>query len=112
MSSRVSRRPTDLDGLRVSSSEFADDDADELARSFSALADPTRLRLLSVLANAETGEVCSCDLATLVGRAQPTVSHHLRLLFEAGLVERQKRATNVWYRVVPERLEELRSTLL
>jgi ArsR family transcriptional regulator len=82
-----------------------------LARGFSALADPVRLRLLSLLADAEAGEVCVCDLTAPVGKSQPTVSHHLKILADAGLVTGDKRGRWVWYRIVPERLAQLRATL-
>ncbi|MFA5885431.1 MAG: metalloregulator ArsR/SmtB family transcription factor [Acidimicrobiia bacterium] len=85
--------------------------ADELAAVFKVLADPARLRLLSMVASASTGETCACDLVEPVGRSQPTVSHHLSLLVEAGLLEREKRGRWAWYRVVPERLEAVREAL-
>ena len=85
--------------------------ARELADAFAVLADPVRLRLLSLIASQPGGEVCACQLAGPLGRAQPTVSHHLKVLFEAGLVDRQRRGTWIWYRVRPERLEPLRATL-
>jgi ArsR family transcriptional regulator, arsenate/arsenite/antimonite-responsive transcriptional repressor len=86
-------------------------DAEQLARAFAALGDPIRLRLLSIIASCSDGEVCACDLTEPVGRSQPTVSHHLKILFEAGLVDRDKRGLWVWYRVVPERLADLRVVL-
>ena len=86
-------------------------EAGELARGFAALADPARLRLFSLIAAQPEGEVCACALVEPLGRSQPTVSHHLRILYEAGLVDREKRGTWVWYRARPERLEALRSTL-
>jgi ArsR family transcriptional regulator len=95
----------------VRSTRFDEDDAAELARFFAALADPVRLRLFSLIASEQTGEVCACDLVEPVGRSQPTVSHHLKVLREAGLVTSKKRGTWVWYRAVPERLEQLRATL-
>jgi ArsR family transcriptional regulator len=82
-----------------------------LAAGFAALADPVRLRLLSLLASADAGEVCVCDLTDPVGKSQPTVSHHLKILAEAGLVVGDKRGRWVWYRIVPERLAGLRDTL-
>lgn len=85
--------------------------AEALATAFAALADPARLRLLSLIGSAESGEVCGCDLVEPIGRSQPTVSHHLKVLFEAGLVAREKRGVWVWYRVVPGRFEELRAAL-
>jgi ArsR family transcriptional regulator, arsenate/arsenite/antimonite-responsive transcriptional repressor len=81
-----------------------------LARSFAALSDPIRLRLLSFVASART-EVCACDLVEPSGRSQPTVSHHMKILVDAGLVSREKRGLWVWYRVVPERLDALRAVL-
>lgn len=84
----------------------AEADADELARVFAALADPVRLRLFSLIANA--GEVCACDLLGPVGRSQPTVSHHTKVLADAGLVVGEKRGRWVWWSIVPERVELLR----
>jgi ArsR family transcriptional regulator len=84
--------------------------ADVLARSFAALADPVRLRLLSYIASAGN-EVCACDLLEPSARSQPTVSHHMKILFEAGLITRDKRGPWVWYRAVPERLDALRAAL-
>jgi ArsR family transcriptional regulator len=86
-------------------------DAAELARGFAALADPARLRLFSLIAAQPEGEVCACGLVEPLGRSQPTVSHHLRVLYEAGLVDREKRGTWVWYRPVPGRVEALRAAL-
>ena len=85
--------------------------AGELARRFAALADPVRLQLLSLLATSGDGAVCACDLVEPVGKSQPTVSHHLKVLREAGLVTSEKRGTNVWYAVVPAALESLREAL-
>jgi ArsR family transcriptional regulator, arsenate/arsenite/antimonite-responsive transcriptional repressor len=84
-------------------------DAAELAAGFAALADPTRLRLLSLVAQAD--EVCSCDLTEPLQRSQPTVSHHTSILAEAGLITGEKRGRWVYWRVVPERLAQLQRTL-
>ena len=86
-------------------------DAQTLSRQFAALADPVRLRLVSLLATAELGAVCACDLVEPVGRSQPTVSHHLKVLADAGLITGERRGRNVWYAVVPAALEALRSAL-
>ena len=75
-------------------------EADELAQAFAALADPIRLRLLSFIAAA--GEVCSCDLLVPLDRSQPTISHHTKVLAEAGLIRGEKRGRWVWWSVVPE----------
>lgn len=85
--------------------------AAELASIFKTLGDPARLRLLSLIAAAPEGEVCACDLVAPVGRAQPTVSHHLGVLVDAGLLQREKRGRWAWYRLVPGRLEEIRGAL-
>lgn len=86
-------------------------DAEELAGLFKVLADPARLRLLSLVAAGADGEACACDLVEPVGKSQPTVSHHLSLLVDAGLLTREKRGKWAWYRVVPERLASLREAL-
>ncbi len=86
-------------------------EAEVLASGFKVLADPIRLRLLSLIANAPGGEVCICDLVEPVGRSQPTVSHHLSILVDAGLVARDQRGKWAWVRVVPERLAVLRDAL-
>ncbi len=84
-------------------------DADELATAFKVVADPVRLRLLSLIAQA--GEICSCDLVGPIGKSQPTISHHMSVLTDAGLVHREKRGKWAWYSVVPERLAVLRDAL-
>jgi ArsR family transcriptional regulator len=84
--------------------------AERLAAWFSVLADPTRLRLFSLIATA--GEACAaCDLAEPLGVSQPTVSHHLKVLRDAGLVDSEKRGRWVYYQAVPERLEILSRTI-
>lgn len=90
--------------LRV---ELDEADAEELAAVMKALADPVRLRLVSTVANAESGEVCACDLPALLGRSQPTMSHHLGLLVQAGILEREQRGKWAWFRLRHERLEQL-----
>lgn len=86
-------------------------DAVELAHGFSALADPARLRVLSILAAAPQGEVCVCDLVEPLGKSQPTVSHHLKILSEAGLVHGDRRGKWVWYSLNRARLAELQATI-
>jgi ArsR family transcriptional regulator, arsenate/arsenite/antimonite-responsive transcriptional repressor len=86
-------------------------EAADLAAAFKVLADPVRIRLLSLIANAESGEVCACDLVGPLGRSQPTVSHHLSVLTEAGLLVREKRGRWAWFRVQPQRLAVLRDAL-
>lgn len=86
-------------------------DAAELASGFSALADPVRLRALSIIAASPGGEVCVCDFVEPLGKSQPTVSHHLKILSEAGLVQSDRRGKWVWYSLNRERLSELRATI-
>ncbi len=83
----------------------------ELAEALKVLADPARLRLLSIIAGSSGGEACACDLTEPLGRSQPTVSHHLSTLVDAGFLTREKRGRWAWFAVVPERLEMLRSAL-
>jgi len=85
--------------------------ADELAAAFKVLADPVRLRLLSLIAAAPAGTACSCDLEEPVGKSQPTVSHHLSLLADAGLITKEKVGRWVTCTIVPERLAVLRDAL-
>ena len=85
--------------------------AQELSGLLKVLADPARLRILSTIAAHKDHEACVCEFPGPLGLSQPTVSHHLRVLYEAGLVDREKRGTWVWYRARPERLEAMRSTL-
>jgi ArsR family transcriptional regulator len=81
--------------------------AAELADALKVLADPARLRLLSLVAAAGGGEACACDLVEPLGRSQPTVSHHLAALVEAGFLTREKRGRWAWYRVETDRLREV-----
>ena len=110
----ASRRTAVLDPIACCSPVRSDsldaDQAELLAQSFAALADPIRLRLLSFVASAED-EVCACDLVEPSGRSQPTVSHHMKILVDAGLVTREKRGLWVWYSAVPDRLDALRAVL-
>ena len=93
----------------LSAAPLAESEAVELARVFAALADPVRLRLLSLVADG--GEVCSCDLEIPLGKSQPTISHHTKALAEAGLLTGEKRGRWMMWRVVPERLKALRAAL-
>ena len=87
-------------------------DAERLARTMKALADPARLRLLSIVAASEGQEACVCDLIEPVGLSQPTVSHHLKILTESGFLSRSKRGTWAYYKLVPESLDGIARTLL
>jgi ArsR family transcriptional regulator, arsenate/arsenite/antimonite-responsive transcriptional repressor len=93
----------------VLAAPLAERDAVELAQMFAALADPVRLRLLSLVAAA--GEVCSCDLEHPLGKSQPTISHHTKALADAGLIVGEKRGRWMWWSIVPGRLTDLRTAL-
>jgi ArsR family transcriptional regulator len=95
----------------VMSAPLDDGQAAELAAGFSALGDPVRLKLLALLASSPGGEVCVCDLVGPVGKSQGTVSHHLKILGEAGLVVGDRRGKWVWYSVIPDRLEALQQAI-
>ena len=97
---------TPVVGVALSASE-----AEDLAGVLKAVAEPTRLRLLSLVAAHEGGEACVCDLTEPVGLSQPTVSHHLKVLVDAGLVTRDKRGVWAYYRLVPERLAQVSQAL-
>ena len=88
------------------------DQAERLARIFKALSDPTRVRLLSLIAATEGGEACICDLTAPVGLSQPTVSHHMKQLADAGLVSREQRGKWAYYRVVEDALRTVATALL
>lgn len=95
----------------VRTAQLDEAQAELVAKAFAALSDPVRLRLLSYVAAAGGEEVCACDLGEIVDRSQPTVSHHMKILHDAGLIAREKRGLWVWYRIVPERLEALGAVL-
>ena len=85
--------------------------AQHLSGVLKALADPARLRLINLVATHEGGEACVCELTGPIGLRQPTVSHHLKVLVDAGLLEREKRGQWAYYRLVPAALDEVRTAL-
>ena len=87
-------------------------DAEHLAHMFKALGDPTRVRLLSLIASQPAGEACICDLTEPVGLSQPTVSHHMKQLVDAGLVTREQRGKWAFYQVADSTLNTLSKSLL
>ncbi len=87
------------------------DEAERLAVALKAIADPARLRLLSLIQAQPEGEACVCHLTVPLGLSQPTVSHHLKVLLQAGLVERDQRGSWAYYRVTPDPLAALRDVL-
>jgi len=86
--------------------------AQELAKVFKALGDPTRVKLMSLIASSSEGEMCVCDLTQPVGLSQPTVSHHMKLLVEAGLVEREQRGRWAYYRPTIDTLAAAAKSLI
>lgn len=86
-------------------------DADQVAVTLRALADPARLRIISMVAAHDTSEACVCDLTEPLGLAQPTVSHHLKVLMDAGFLTRAKRGTWAYYRLVPGSLDSIAGIL-
>jgi ArsR family transcriptional regulator, arsenate/arsenite/antimonite-responsive transcriptional repressor len=84
-------------------------DAEDLAKLLKAVADPVRLQLLALVRSADGGEACVCDLTAPVGLSQPTVSHHLKVLTDAGLLSRERRGTWAWYSLVPGTLDQIAS---
>ena len=87
-------------------------EAERLAGALKAVADPARLRLLSLVARATDGEACICDLTAPIGLSQPTVSHHMKILVEAGLLTRDQRGKWAYYRLVDGALEKLAEEML
>jgi len=101
MSPQRTRPPT------AAPSATAEADVEQLAARLKALADPVRLRLVGSLMAEPSRELCTCDLAPLVGLSEPTVSHHLKRLADAGLVEKERRGVNVFYRAIPSAIDAL-----
>jgi ArsR family transcriptional regulator, arsenate/arsenite/antimonite-responsive transcriptional repressor len=87
------------------------DQAADLAQLLKALADPTRLRLVSMVAAHENGEACVCELTEPLGLTQPTISHHLKVLIDAGILTRDKRGVWAYYALVPRALDALAAVL-
>lgn len=103
--------PTESCCLPVADEALSVTESEALATSFKALADPVRLRLLSLVASVPEGETCACDLNEPLDRSQATVSHHLSVLVSAGLITREQRGKWAWFRVAPDRAEFVRSVL-
>jgi ArsR family transcriptional regulator, arsenate/arsenite/antimonite-responsive transcriptional repressor len=94
--------------LPMLNGRLTSENAEALAAMFRVLGDPSRLQLLSLIASQPSGEVCACELVEVLGLAQPTVSHHLKVMYQAGLLTKERRGTWIYYRVVQERLVMLR----
>lgn len=95
----------------LAASPLSTDQADQLAAQMKALADPSRLRLVSMLLASEDQEACTCDVTEPLGLTQPTVTHHFRKLADAGIVTGERRGTWTYYRVVPETLTAISRVL-
>jgi ArsR family transcriptional regulator len=106
---KVATVEDDLCCASVVEAPLSEPEAVELARVLAALGDPVRLRLLSLVA--AEGEICSCDLERPLDRSQPTVSHHTKILADAGLIVGDKRGRWTWWKVVPSRLAAIRQAL-
>ena len=102
---------TDSELCCVTEISLDETQASELATQLKALADPARLRLVSMIATSETGEICACDLPAILDRSQPTVSHHLTQLVNAGILEREQRGKWAWFRLNQARLEAIQMAL-
>ena len=109
MAQRTAQKLTTAECCSVLAEPIADAPAVELAKAFAALADPVRLRLFSMIASA--GTCCSCDLIEPIGKSQPTVSHHTKVLAEAGLITGAKVGRWMNWSVAPRKVEELRAAL-
>jgi ArsR family transcriptional regulator len=94
-------------GTLTSDGAMGREQAEATAQLLKAVADPVRLRLLSLIRSSKGQEACVCDLTPAVGLSQPTVSHHLKVLTEAGLLTRERRGTWAWFQLVPARLDDL-----
>ncbi|MDG1266498.1 MAG: metalloregulator ArsR/SmtB family transcription factor [Ilumatobacter sp.] len=86
-------------------------EAEALAVRLSAAADPVRLQMLSIISNSASGEVCACDFVAPIGKSQPTVSHHLKVLAKAGLIDGHKRGRWIWYRLGNDAVGSLANAL-
>jgi len=107
----MASEPTSACCAPVSEGVLSEAEAADLSTVFKALSDPARLRLLSMIASSPEREMCACDLIEPVGKSQPTVSHHLSQLVDAGLLQREKRGRWAWFRIEPDRLAEIRAVL-
>jgi ArsR family transcriptional regulator, arsenate/arsenite/antimonite-responsive transcriptional repressor len=93
----------------ITAGQLSEAEASELSALFAALSDPVRLRLLSIVAS--EGEVCSCNLEGPLSKSQPTISHHTKVLADAGLIAGERRGRWMWWRVESEAIERLRGSL-
>ncbi|GHJ48199.1 transcriptional regulator [Catellatospora sp. TT07R-123] len=111
MSKQLTVLDTETCCAPIATATVAAEAAADLATAFKALGDPVRLQLLSMIASADGGEACVCDLTPAFDLTGPTISHHLKVLREAGLVESDRRGTWVWYRANRPKLAALSALL-
>jgi ArsR family transcriptional regulator len=109
--SMKSSKPTIACCSGLLSHQLKADEATVLAGMFRVLGEPARLQMLSLIAAQANQEVCACELVEPLALSQPTISHHLKVMYEAGLLEKERRGTWIYYRIVPEQLEALRKAL-
>jgi ArsR family transcriptional regulator len=95
----------------ILSGHLSPEETAQIAGLFRILGEPARLQLLNLLAAQPKGEACVCDLTAPLGLSQPTVSHHLKVMYEAGLLQKERRGNWIYYRVVPEAIDHLRQAL-
>lgn len=86
-------------------------EAAQMAAVFRVLGEPARLQIISLIAAQPAGEVCVCELTEPLGLSQPTISHHLKVMYEAGLLHKERRGNWIYYKLVPEQIEALRNML-
>ena len=103
--------PDALCCIRPGSAPLARSDADALAATLKAVADPVRLQIISALRCADGMSLCACDIAPALDVSQPTMSHHLKILTEAGILTRERKGSWAWFTLVPARLEEIAAAL-
>ncbi|MEM9611873.1 MAG: metalloregulator ArsR/SmtB family transcription factor [Actinomycetota bacterium] len=111
MAKTTTSPPAQLCCSPLTGAVLGEEEAGVLAARLKALADPIRLRLVSLVACAADGEVCACDLPELLSRSQPTISHHLKQLVEAGILTREQRGKWAWFALRDEALDDIRSAL-
>ena len=112
LSTTLSTRPRAVSACgSVTPAPMPRDEAERHATLLKAVADPVRLQLLSIIRASENREACVCDMTEAVGLSQPTVSHHLKIMTEAGLLRRERRGTWAWFSLVPERLSDITRAL-
>lgn len=111
LSTTLSTTPQVLSACGAPPAPMPRDEAERHATLLKAVADPVRLQLLSIIRASENREACVCDMTEAVGLSQPTISHHLKIMTEAGLLRRERRGTWAWFSLVPERLGDITRAL-